>query len=553
MFYKRSRLPKHYLFSNSISRFICILICLTVIFSGLSSIPATAQQHQSDETFMWVGASQLMDREPRMFDNILAFAERHGITPYESGVRQPEDLTRFLKLCKKHGIEQTWIEIGPREQNTGDATAEEFVKHPDRREPTLERFRKLARAYKAVYPDFARITIFDEAPLGAFARTDGGYLSDFQDFKRYGPRAFAYMYKAFKSVMPQAEIGIFMHHPHNASPSTAGDYSYIGEFMQSCDSLNAVPDFIFSDVYRGYFNRGYGVEATNDYIRDVVDYTGKVADQHGVNHYQLGQVHTIKLGYTPSRRQIDTNIDAMLDGKPDGIGWYWPNYASTNYKKSGSDRTPRDEGYDVSFDPFVPNAWGRIGPAGSLYGTSRDRFTYSYLSILESVGMLHPAEKFDLYLYGHDFDHTEHGLYLKSKTDDQWEFIGYFNPQQDRDAYLESARSKYIYSYNDKWHALVFHGLDRKRFIDTVDNEVRLTFKITTPEGSDTSRITGVYAMPYRKTRHYKTEGEITRLIESHPRWMEINSIATHVRPKAAELKDGRVFTGSATSGSGAN
>jgi hypothetical protein len=481
-----------------------------------------------------------------MFDNMLAFARRHEIIPYESGVNQPGELRAFLERCRKHNIEKTWIEIGPRESNTKQATAKEFVQQPARREATLERFKKLARVYKEVYPEFARITIFDEAPLGAFARTGGDYQSDFRDFKQFAPQAFAYMYRAFKSVMPNAQIGIFLHHPHNASPEMAGEHSYIKEFMERSDSLGAAPDFIFSDVYRGYFNRGYGVEATNDYIRDVVTYTGEVADQFGADHYQLGQVHTIKLGYTPSRRQIDTNIQAMLDGNPDGIGWYWPNYASTNYRKTGPEGQPRYEGYDVSFDPFVPNAWGRIGPAGSLYGTSRDRYSYAYLSILESIGQLQPDRKFDLWIYGHDFDHTEHALHLKSPGDSSWTFIGYFNPQQDRDAYIDSARSRYIYSYNDQWHAVVFHGLERERFLNSGGEKSGLQFRITTPTGTDTSRLTAVYAMPYRATRHYATEDKVTRLINQHPRWIDVNSLATHVRSRPVHLHSDTVFTGSA-------
>ena len=496
---------------------------------------------------MWMGAHQLLQKDPALYDNLMAFAHRHHIIPYESGANDVTSLKRFLNRAKEEGIHKTWIEIGPGRE---EATIKDFVEDAEARKPTLDRFRKLAQTYKSIYPNFARITIFDEAPLGAFndkAVTDSaGYMGAFRQFKKYTPKAYSYLFKAIKDVFPATQVGVFLHHPHNASAKMSGKYSYIAEFMRKTDSLGATPDFIYSDLYRGYFNRGYGVEATDKYITDVVQHTHEVARRYGANAYQLGEVHTIKLGYTPSRLQIDSNVDAMLAGHPDGIGWYWPNYAATNKVKSRDNPSGKHTNVDVSFNPFVPNSWGKIGAAGSIYGTSRDRFTYAYLRILEAEKRLQPDQLFDLWLYGYDFDHTEHTLWLKDAKSGSWKFIGHFNPQQDPSGYEQKANPKNIYSYNNKWHAVVFHGLSRKRFFDGDDPGLNgdIQFKITTTDSSDGSELSAIYAVPYRQTRNYITEDKVTHFIETQPRWMAINSLASHVRPIPFKLTKGSQMIG---------
>lgn len=495
------------------------------------------------EIFMWMGGNQLLKEDPGLYDNMLLFAARQGVIPYESGAGRPDILREFLERSRSRGIARTWIEIGPGKE---DVPIEEFVSNPESRAPTLERFRELARIYRDHYPDFARITIFDEAPLGAFGgNREAGYGEQFRRFRRYAPEAFSHLYRALKDEHPRADVGIFLHHPHNASPGAAGPYSYIAEFMRRADSLGATPDFIYSDVYRGYFNRGYGVEATDRYIRDVVSHTREVARRYGARAYQLGQMHTIKLGYTPSRRQIDENVTAMLEAGADGIGWYWPNYASTDYVRGDGDGMGTPAGMDVSYHPFVPNSWGRIGPAGSVYGTSRDRFSYAYLRALEATGRLDAGERFDLWIYGHDFDHNEHRLYLKAPgaPDSAWTFIGRLNPQQDAGGYEEGARPSHRYSYNGKWHAVAFHGLRRSDFMAEA-GILKLEARIETEKNSDGSRLAAIYAQPYHRTRHYLTEEEITRLIERQPRWVGVNSLAAHLRPVPLPLQGDVVFRG---------
>jgi hypothetical protein len=508
------------------------------------------------EVFMWVGGTQVMDARPALFRSMLQFAARHGIVPYASGVRDTTGLRRYLEACRAAGIERVWIEIGPR----SGATAREFATDPEARAPTLERFRRLARVLREHDPAEARVTVFDEAPLGAFASapTDSGrsYRADVRAFRQHGPQGFAQMFDALKAEMPAVEVGVFLHHPHNASPATAGENAFLDAFMADAQEQGAAPDFVFSDLYRGYFNRGYGVEATNAYVTDVVRHANDVAAEYGATSYHLGQVHTIKLGYTPSRRQIDTNVEAILEGDPNGVGWYWPNYASPD-RARGPDGTPaRPTGYDVAFDPFDPNSWGRLGPAGSLYGTSRDRFSYAYLRLLEATGRLEPDRRFDLWVYGHDFDHAEHDVYLQpagaeGEADSTWTYVGTVNPQRDADGYVPGARREHMHSYDGRWHAVVFHGLRRSRYMTRPQNETavsadstRLRVRITTPRESDTSRLAAVYAMPYRATRNYALEEEVTRFVAEQPRWTAVNSLARHVRLAPQPLTPDSAFTG---------
>ena len=487
---------------------------------------------------MWVGAQKLQEEQALTLENMLLFARRFDIIPYSSGMNDPVKLRNYLSACRDLHIPQTWIEIGPGR----DVGIRDFVTDESVRRPVLDRMAAIAAIYKQYYPGFARITLFDEAPLGAFSRTaikdDGAYTAMFTEFMKYGPQAFSYLQEAIKQEMPEAEVGIFMHHPHNASEAMAGEYSAIDQFIGDCREYGGIPDFIFSDVYRGYFTRGYGMEKANAYIEDVVRYTKKVAAKYNMKAYQLGQMHTIKLGYTPGRMEIDQNVEAMIRGGIDGMGWYWPNYAATNHTKDAAGSiVPLD--YEISHDPFVPNAWGKTGPAGSVYATSRDRFVYSYLRMLEENGPLKPETHFDLWIYGYDFDHTEHKLYIKTNAEhgDSYELVGHFNPQHDKDGYIEEAGEEYIYSCNNKWGTIAFHGLSRKRYLDGRDNERKVSVKIETTGGSDNSRLSALYIMPYRMTRNYITEDRISGFIEDRPRWVEINSLGSYVWPSPKMLK----------------
>lgn len=237
---------------------------------------------------MWVGRP-LMSEDPAVFRSMLAFAKLHDIIPYQSGNRDTVVLKQFLDYTEEMGIERTWLEIGPGRT----ASVQEFVEDPALRAPIVERFQRLGSVYARYAPEFGRITIFDEAPLGGFAfeRVDGvmSYEEDVRQFRRYGPEAFAILYRALKDVMPHVEVGVFLHHPHNASPAMAGEYSFIAEFMEAADALDAAPDFIYSDVYRGWLARGFGTERTNDYITDVVRNIRTVADRYGAE--EIGRAH----------------------------------------------------------------------------------------------------------------------------------------------------------------------------------------------------------------------------------------------------------------------
>lgn len=493
-----------------------------------SSTTAAAPQRPV-EVFMWTGANTLADAAPAILENQLRFARRHDITPYTSGFRSVDEMPRYLDLLREHGLDRVWIETKPMPDETGNATIEQFVNEPERQAATIERLRQLMRTTRERGFRDVRVTIFDEAPLG-----DGfqyGLVKDERSaawprFKEYGPRAYAPLHRAIKEAMPEARVGIFLHHPFNAPPRLAGERSLIAGFMEEAEALGTRPDFIYSDIYRGYRDRSRGLESTNRYITDVVSYLREVADRWpGTPVYYLGQAHTIKVGYTPSRWAIDADVDAALRGGPNGIGWYWPNYAATHWLRDDhGNPAPLDE--PVGYEPFVPNAWGSVGPAGTMYGTSRDRWTYAYLRALEAAGRISdPAERFTLWLYGDDFDHAEHRLQLWDRQQGRWETIGWFNPQQDAGGYRDDVATDLPrYSYDGRRHVVAFHALDRGRFLDPVR---RLRLRIETPPGADGSTLLQVHAMPYRPTRNYLTEDEATRQVEDEPRWVRVNRLST--------------------------
>jgi len=520
------------------------LISVWLIFFVVSGTPVfPLSPLPQEDVFMWVGFRQLLSQDPENLENILLFAKRLEIIPYASGMNDPEVLEEFLKICRSLDIPRTWIEISPGRS----VSLRGFVDGPSFRADILERFQRLARVYRHYYPEFARITIFDEAPLGAFGSSSGegsqSYLREVEDFRCWGPQAYAWLHLELKKIFPEAEVGIFLHHPHNASPQMSGRFSLIQEFMHRCQDLKALPDFIFSDVYRGYFNRGYGREQTNAYIRDVVAHTREVAEKYGARCYYLGQMHTIKLGYTPSRLDIDSNIQTVIRSGAHGMGWYWPNYAATNHLRAQRKQIPgKPEEYDVSFRPFVPNSWGRIGPAGSVYGTSKDRFVYSYLKLLEETEQLSPEERFDLWLYGYDIDHVEHKIFLKdfSGSLPEWEFIGSINPQQDDPGYHPGVSTDFSYSGNEKWKAVCFHALSRRSFLLPISHgDYRMELKIISSKGDD-SKLAACFALPYPSADHYITEKDMTGLIQNHPRWLKVESLCQAVFSQPKNLSSGQ-------------
>lgn len=478
---------------------------------------------------MWTGANRLHDVAPQILENQLHFARRHGITPYTSGFQTVDQMPRYLDLLREHGLDRVWIETKPTPEETGRATIAQYVEEPERQRRSIERFRQLIRMARDRGFQDVRVTIFDEAPLG-----DGfeyGLIKDersaaWPQFREYGARAYAPLHRAIKEEMPEARVGIFLHHPFNAPPHVTGERSLIAGFMEEAEALGARPDFIYSDIYRGYRDRNRGLESTNQYITDVVGYLRQVADRWpGTTTYYLGQAHTIKVGYTPSRWAIDADVDAALRGDPDGIGWYWPNYAATNWLRD-NDGEPQSLDEAVGYEPFAPNAWGTVGPAGSMYGTSRDRWTYAYLRALEAAGRIpDPAARFTLWLYGDDFDHAEHRLQLWDRLDQRWETIGWFNPQRDAESYRSDVATDLPrYSYDGRRHVVAFHALDRARFLD---DEHRLRLRVETPNASDGSTLLQAHAMPYRPTRNYLTEDEATRQVEDEQRWVRVNRLST--------------------------
>jgi len=99
-----------------------------------------------------------------------------------------------------------------------------------------------------------------------------------------------------------------------------------------------------------------------------------------------------------------------------------------------------------------------------------------------------------------------------------------------------------MYSYDNRWHAVVFRGLSRDDY--AMDTASKLEIKIESSENSDGSKFAAAYAQPYYQTRHVITEEKITQLIEQQPRWVSINSLGSHVRPVSFQLSTDTTFVG---------
>ena len=67
----------------------------------LALVPGTRAQPVGEdraEVFMWLGGGTLFDEEPKLVENLLHFARRHRIIPYEAGAGRSEE-RRVGKEC----------------------------------------------------------------------------------------------------------------------------------------------------------------------------------------------------------------------------------------------------------------------------------------------------------------------------------------------------------------------------------------------------------------------------------------------------------------------
>lgn len=139
-----------------------------------------------------------------------------------------------------------------------------------------------------------------------------------------------------------------------------------------------------------------------------------------------------------------------------------------------------------------------------------------------------PTERFDLVIYGFDFDPGEHELFLRSNLDygAEWVSFGPIDPaprHSDDDA---------------GWTAVVFADISTERFLGQDFRESYLEVRIGTRSASDGSLLSAIYAMPHL-ARAPEAAPRIAHLIESDPVRVKHHSLASHVQPAPQTLGPG--------------
>lgn len=139
---------------------------------------------------------------------------------------------------------------------------------------------------------------------------------------------------------------------------------------------------------------------------------------------------------------------------------------------------------------------------------------------------LEPTERFDLVLYGSDFDPDEHEVFIRTNLDfgSDWVSLGTIAPAAN--------------GGDPAWGAVVFTDNETARFLGQDFRESYLELRITTRDGSDGSRLSAVYVMPH-VAQAADAQPHIARLIEEDPRLVEQHSLASHVQPTPHPLRPG--------------
>lgn len=438
---------------------------------------------------IWVGGGDFKTDAFRR--NLLPFVERHDFTltltdysmdPDVAGVeRRP-----VLEMLADRGID-VWlgsgiIPGGHGGPNDGPVfTDEDLLSDPDAMEHFLTCIRQAATTYEELYPGGKFVLMHEEPIMSNWAGDT--YDERAEQMVENGPELFARMKDAVDDVAPSLDVGFF---PHDIVMADA-DHSTIPcceRMMPKLEELGALPDFTYVDSYRGWYEWATGHEPYNEFVESILSNLKEYT--HGRPVYYLGAAHSINNNYTPSKQGIVGNLQTTLDNDVDGAGWYF----RTKYKHTS----------ERNYDPFVPNE-GEIDDQSRFtsFTGSRDRLLFANLMLVERRSDFDPDDRFDLWVYGEDFDFYEHGLSLRT-ADGDWEFVGDFNGYNDGDTpYAGDGRRK----------ASIFHALERDRFLDDGELTVRIE------GGGDGGELEAIRVMPYAESDVYITELDATEFVET--------------------------------------
>jgi hypothetical protein len=445
-----------------------------------------------------VYASEITD-DGRFRENVLAFAKRHDfdIAGPSLDPENPEADRDWLRDAADADLD-VMINNGRVE-----ATPERLLEGGELA-GVLEELQDLLSVYTDYYPE-GHVFMWHEEPL--FGDWGGDSLADRAErMVEYGPEIYTRMYDAAKSVAPDLNVGIFVHQPFLPGP----EHTDLPAFTSLIDDLRdqgAVPDFTYSDLYRGWYEWEGGYEATNEYLHSILSNAKEVT---GRPVYYLGQAHNSNNRYTPSKQAIQGNLRAALEADVDGYGWY----------VRGTHRTTHPR----SYNPFLPasgeDEWsdGYNGWIGA-----RDRMEWALALLNEHATGVERSEQFDLWVHGHDMD--LHETRVELETADGWEYVG------DVAGYTPGPT---VYDPTGREWVSVLHGLDRERYLDG-DLSVRLTGH----EDGDGADIRGVHAVPYSGTTHYRTEPDLADAIDE----LDLDALTLGAQSIDATVDPGDVST----------
>jgi hypothetical protein len=451
-------------------------------------------------------------REETAYKHFLEMYARLGIDLIVSHGRTNEntakDIAPQLKAAHEAGV-NCWLAIGVFHRKDG-IDDEQLATDESTMSSFLEIMKESVRVYSELYPG-GKVILWHEDPMFANWRGDT-YLERVQSMPEYGPQIFAAQRQAVKEIDPEASVGIFLHHPQTAS-SEFSTYTVFENILDSLRKLDALPDFVHIDMYRGYYEVRSGPDVTNSYIRDLIWNAKRHAGDVPV--YYLPESHTIKIGYTPSRKAIRDNVRAALEAGADGIGWYIGVHNETV----------------CGFDSFLPVHDDHKSKEINMFTRSLDRYWYGFLTSVEMTREFNQDEYFDLWLYGTDFGYYDYEVSLRT-TDGAWERIGALGGYHP-DSSIGQAR-------RGTGECSLFRMLRRDRYFSmriAEDKEPYLHVRLE-PAGGRSAKATvhAVYCMPYFESAVFKTEAEAAALLASQPADARIYSIANTVYPSPLQL-----------------
>ncbi|EMA40203.1 hypothetical protein [Halococcus hamelinensis] len=413
--------------------------------------------------FVW--AEQALWRDERVRENLFAFAGRHDlavvIAKADAGIADIPALEAAFTVAESHGVE-AWINVGV--LKSLDATA--FVADAGARRRHLDGLAAVVASYAESFPT-GRVVLWQEAPVGGRWVESGDWNDQaVSNLERFGPRIFAAQRERVAEVAPEVDIGVFVHFPYLVDGKQPKTFAGLADGLRA---RGALPDFTFTDFYRGWYAKDVGPEPASRAVESLVTNARTATDGRPVTF--LGQAHTIDPRYTPSKQDVWMDLRAALGAGAEGVGWY----ARTAY-------TPTERG----FDPLLPNHGpaARDGPHASTLTFARDRYQYAYAALRSKrrhEGTGSGDDPVDLWLVGRGFSFYDHRLSVRTR-DDGWTFLGDF------DGYLDG---NYPYG-RDGRSVSIFRGLPRERFAP----DGRLECRVKTRPRSDGAHLSAALAMP---------------------------------------------------------